>query len=118
MSSAFTIDDVLYQVRNMLQDQEKERYTDTHLLSSLNTAVSDMRRIRPDIVALQGVVPNYPFNTSHLNQGVRVPVDDMYYGPLISFVVGWTELADDEFTVDNRAATLLARFTNQLVAGG
>lgn len=118
MSISFTLDDTLYQARNMLHDVNKERYTDTHLLSCVNTAVGELKRIRPDIISLQGAISNYPYTMQNLGIGEKLPTDDMFYGPLISFVVGWAELIDDEFTVDNRAATLLARFTTQLTAGG
>ena len=101
-----------------LHDSEKVRYTDLHLLAALNTAVGEIRRVRPDIADIQVDIPNFPYVGNSINDGTRVPVDDMYYGPIISFVVGWAELIDDEFTVDGRANTLLTRFTQQLVAGG
>lgn len=116
--SVFTLDDVVYQARNMLQDTLKERYTDQHILAGLNVAVSEIKRIRPDIIDLQGSVPSFPYSAQQLGTQVQIPVEDMYFGPLISFTVGWAELADDEFAVDNRAATLLGRFTTQLMVGG
>lgn len=118
MSSSLTVNDILYQARLILQDTAAERYSDTNLLFALNFAISDMRRIRPDIIALQGTVQDFPFNTTQLAQNVRVPVDDMYYAPLVAFVAGWAELADDEHVDSTRAGSLLQRFASQLMLGG
>jgi hypothetical protein len=38
-----------------------------------------------------------------------------FYSPLVSFVVAWAEIVDDEFTNDGRAAALLANFKTELV---
>lgn len=118
MASVFTLEYTLKMARVLLQDAEKERYSDAELLDSLNMAITEMQRIRPDIPALFQPIQGFPWTTTSLNQGNLLPVDGKYFSPLVSFVTGWAELRDDEFATDNRAVTLLTRFQSQLTMGG
>lgn len=115
---AITLDQLAEQARFLLKDADKVRYPDDILAGALNVAITDMMRIRPDIVSLNGTITGFPYDGGSLSSGLALPVDDQFFGPLIAFVVGWVELVDDEFAVDNRAVTLLTRFQNQLVMGG
>lgn len=115
---SFSVDDVLAAARDLLQDDEKVRYNDVRLIRALNLAISNMRRVRPDIVALWQSIPNYPYTSGTVGGGVLLPVDDQFFDPLVSFVAGWVEMADDEFTIDNRANTLITRFSSQITLGG
>ena len=115
---AFTIDTVVSRAREILQDAEKDRYADQRLVDGLNLAITDMMRIRPDIPSLQTTIPNFPYKAADLGQSVLVPFNQKYMSPVVAYVAGWVELADDEFAVDNRAVSLLMRFQTQLVVGG
>lgn len=115
---AYSLDSILRQARTIIQDQDKERYSDQQLLDGVNVALGEMKRIRPDILTLQATLSNFPYGPQQLNAGVSLPVDDMFIGPVVGFVSGWAELSDDEFTVDSRASQLLQRFQSQLLVGG
>lgn len=114
----FTIDTVANRAREILQDADGDRYSDLRLVEALNLALSTMRRVRPDIPSLWKDIPGFPYTSLSLGQGIVLPVDAQYLEPLVFYVAGYAELADDEFTTDGRANTLLTRFTSQLAMGG
>ncbi len=115
---SFPIDQVVVNARAILQDPLGDRYAEQRYVDALNMALAEMQRIRPDIPALFAADPGFPYALTDLDQGIQLPVDGKYLSPITAFVAGWIELADDEFTVDNRAATLLTRFGSQLTMGG
>jgi len=120
-SMAWTVDQVVNEARRILQDENAitgYRYTDDHILTALNGGLGEVRRIRPDlfILSLTDDLPVYV--AADITAQTPLPIHDMFTMPLVSYVAGWIELADDEFTVDNRAVSLLTRFTQQLVMGG
>ena len=114
----FTIDTVIARAREILQDPLQDRYSNVRLMEALNLGLSAMRRVRPDIPALWEPITGFPFTTSDLGRGLVLPVDAQFLEPLVAYVAGYTELADDEFAVDGRANTLMTRFTAQLTMGG
>lgn len=74
-----------------------------------------MFRLRPDLfIEINYVIPEY----TTADMGETFPIELQFYNPVVQFVTGFTELADDEFTVDGRAATLLTAFKHQLIGGG
>jgi len=114
---SFAVVTIIDRARETLQDLEKDRYSDQRLLDALNMAISSMQRVRPDITALWDVIPDYPYSANNI-AGTLLPVSQQFLEPLVAFVIGWVEVSDDEFATDNRANTLLTRFTAQLMIGG
>jgi len=111
--------DLINDARVLLQDTVDSRYSDATLISTLNRGLKDLGRIRPDAF--------YDFyNANALNIPVITDTDpapagqtlwtevfgieDQFYTPLMSYVVGLTELIEDEFSVDGRAMAFVGQF--------
>jgi len=113
---------ILSQARSILQDRKAPyRYSEEELTEALNTALSEIRRLRPDAFAgtfTAGTTPQYSTDPSPVPPLLPLdadwPVDDMFFSPTVSYVSGYAELRDDEFTEDSRATSLLQRFALQL----
>lgn len=125
------IDDVISEVRLILNDQgiagSAYRFSNAQLLSALNTALRELYRYRPDAfignfttgVLSNNAVPTYAVGDLNLTPATALPVDDrLFFGPLVFYTAGRTELSDDEFTDNNRAMTLLTSFRQMLVGDG
>lgn len=115
---AKTYADVITEARELLQDsREPYRYDPQILLNILNRGLQAIARLRPDaywdtFTAESIVVPEI----AEGDLGDPFALDMMFYTPLVSFVVAWAEVVDDEFTVDGRAAQLFANFKTELLA--
>lgn len=114
---AKTYQTAITEAREILQDtQEPYRYGDPTLLNILNRALQELGRIRPDAFWTQFSVDDIvvPEVTSG-DLETAFPVPMQFYLPVVSFIVAWAEVIDDEFTVDGRAGTLLAQFKTQVM---
>ena len=106
------------EAREILQDTDVEyRYPDTTLLNILNRALQEIGRIRPDafwstFVTDDIVIPE--ITTLTLTNTFGLPTQ--FYLPVVSFIVAWTEVLDDEFTQDGRAGMLLTQFKQQVLS--
>ncbi len=113
-----TIGDIFDQIRTLLQDTDSSassgyRYSDDSLMMNLNMGLWEMYRIRPDIfLEIQFVVPQ--FDTGNL--AAPWPVERQWVPVIVYYVVGMTQLRDDEPTQDTRASAFLGKFTSMLVA--
>ena len=111
-----TLTSLLGAVRDILQDTKPDllneyRYSDAQLLEYLNSGYSELQRIRPDAwLAYVGQPLPYVDSNAAIPTD-PLPVDDIYFQPLVYWIAGNAELRDDTFTVDGRAATLLSMFT-------
>lgn len=114
---AKTYETLLMEAREVLQDTlPPYRYSDDLLVNKLNRGLQSMGRIRPDafwdtFAAGDIVIPEVTVGTL----ATLFPLPMQFYSPLVSFVVAWAEIVDDEFTNDGRAAALLANFKTELV---
>lgn len=108
-----TISDIVESSREILQDETVPyRYSDDRLVRTYNGALREAFRIRPDLfLGVSYVIPTY--TTSDV--ATDLVIEEQYYNAVVDFIVGWVELSDDEFTLDQRAAALLTAFRNQLV---
>lgn len=108
---------LLTEAREVLQDTlEPYRYSDDLLINKLNRGLQSMGRIRPD--AFWDTFANGDIVIPEVTTGTLAttfPLPMQFYSPLVSFVVAWAEIVDDEFTNDGRAAALLANFKTELV---
>lgn len=115
---AKTVSDAVTSARVILQDQDTPyRYSDEELVNYLNDALLEARKIRPDLFrAYWGTDTAFPeFTTADIASGTLIPIDNMFYNPLTYFMAGSAELRDDEFTVDNRAVTLMNQFSTKML---
>lgn len=98
--------DIIATVRDILQDQDVERYDDPSLLRALTMSITDLRRIRPDYFIGRFQQPIQPVRA--LSETIDLPMQ--VYSPLIEYTAGMAEMRDDEFTTDGRAQSMLNNF--------
>lgn len=114
---AKTVGDVILEARQLLQDQDSAhyRYPEADLYGYFNSALLEGRRTRPDLYrAYYGLAtPEYTV----ADVAVDFPISNLYFQAFPFFVAGVAELRDDEFTVNNRAITLLGTFTSKMKGG-
>lgn len=116
MAALSTVADYLAEARTLLQDKQTPyRYSDDELVSALNIGFREARRLRPDLfIAVFGAIPTY----SSTSTGTAVAFDEQYRNCLLYYIVGRSELRDEEDTTDSRAAALLGKFAAQLLSLG
>lgn len=119
---ASTISALLLEARALLQDvipagsPDGTRYTNQDLLDAFNDALLQARAKRPDLfldMGLRNPVPRYV--TADIGANTAFPIDQMLYPAFLYYIVGRSELRDDTFADDKRAAMLLTKFTAQLL---
>ena len=109
-----TVADYITEARRLLQDERPPyRYADANLISALNFAVLDARRLRPDLF-LGGfeTLPAYALSSD------AVALEPMYRRAFVWAIVGSVGLNDAEPAQDQRATYFMTRFTNTLLAVG
>lgn len=115
---AKTYQTAIDEAREILQDTVEEfRYSDGMLLNVLNRALQEIARIRPDAYwdtfsASDIVVPE--IETADLGDTFLLPMQ--FYSPIVSFIVAWAEIVDDEYTQDGRAGLLIQQFKAQVLS--
>lgn len=100
------VSEVITQARYILGDtQMPYRYTQAELVLHVNSAVGEVKRVRPDHFDgtqdddLQFVAEEDPF-----------PLQDLLFIPCVFYVAGTAELTDDEHVNSSRAAGGVQRF--------
>lgn len=115
---ALTIGGLLLEARGILQDTVSlsggSRYSDSDLIAAFNDALLQIRAKRPDAfidMGLRNPVPQYvmPGDSS-----TTFPIDPQYYPPVLFYVCGRTEMRDDPYADNKRAATLMQKFVGML----
>lgn len=125
---AKTLDDLVDEIRLMLKDRRVPyRYTQADVIEAINTALREVKRVRPDAwlsCCVDGTdgggtidMPDYTEADLGLLPATAFPIDEIFYMAVVFHVVGKLQLGDDEFAVDNRAMSLLASF-RQILLGG
>lgn len=115
---AKTYQTAINEAREILQDtDEPYRYDDSILLNILNRALQELGRIRPDafwttFLTDDIVIPE----VTTLDLSTTFPLPMQFYLPVVSFIVAWAEVLDDEFTQDGRAGMLLQQFKTQVLS--
>ena len=102
---AWTLNDLIVEVRQIVQDKADTRYDDSTVRRAAQIALSEVRRMRPDYFysSLHDPVPDLvqaPLTTT-------IPLPEFLRGSLTAFTAGWIELADSQFEDDARAIGLL-----------
>ncbi len=107
-----TVGNLVTQARTLLQDDAGDRWSDAKIYGSLNMGLLEARRVRPDFYRdTLEFIPRYD-PTTDVNEPVSFPVE--FIPALINFMVGYTQLIDDEATSDARATVFLNTFTAKL----
>ena len=115
---SFTVDQIIDGARYQLQDVDKDRHSDVRFLSAINAGLSELRGMRPDLIAFRSFVDdNFPLKEQIIKSGTALPLSAHFYTPLLDFVVGYVSMADDEAANDQRAVALLSRFKATLRQG-
>lgn len=112
MAALDTVADYLTYARALLQDQVVPyRYSDVELVQSLNTALAEAARLRPDLfmVAFRTALPTY----SAASTSASVALDVRYRNTVLLYIVGQAQLRDVEDVQDQRAIALLKLFAAQ-----
>lgn len=104
-----TFQDVINDVRVVLNDAEGVRYKTPELLSYANDGVQEGFRLRPDFR-----FGNYTASAQTYFAGDNVPFPSAYQMLLTHYVCFRAELRDDEYSQDGRAAALLSRFQAEM----
>lgn len=113
---ARTVGQIIASARGILSDQRVPyRYLTSDLAGYVSEAVSEARRVRPDlfILTLRDPTPIY----TEASLATEVPLPDSYFSQVVNFVAGRADLRDDEFANDGRAATLIQAFGIALTGG-
>lgn len=111
MAGLATVQDYITESRRLLQDIAAPfRYPDADLLEALNIGLMEARRLRADLFLPLYDVPLFTAVNSN-----PVTFDTMYRSALVYYIVGRAQLRDDEQTQDARAASLLTKFTAQML---
>jgi hypothetical protein len=105
------VSDVIIQARFALNDSvEPYRYTTPELVAHVNGAISEVRRVRPDIFDGRYDEP-LPYVSS---EGEDFPLPDTLFMLVAYYVAGTAELKDDEHVEIQRASGLLTKFQTGL----
>ena len=114
MPALETVGQYIEESRRLLQDEfTPYRYPDDDIVDALNIGLQEARRLRADLFLplfdMQWVDP------ATIDLQTPVTLDPMYRSTLVYYVVGRMQLRDDEPTTDQRAASLIQKFTMQLL---
>jgi hypothetical protein len=114
-----TVGTLIAEARQLLNDEVpisgEARFPDADLVSALNEGVLQVRAKRPDAFLGFGLRKPVPVYRLPDDADTTFPFDDMFYSPLLFYVVGRSELTEDTFSDDGRAVTLMSKFTSQLL---
>ncbi len=122
---AKTYKDVVTEARVLLQDTDSGgyRYSETNLIAIYNRALQAIGRVRPDACydlytdnSLE--VPELVESSPGSDQVIYTDafgLEMQFFNPLVSYIVGITEIIDDEYTEDGRAAMLLQAFKAEVL---
>lgn len=110
-----TVEEYVTTARVLLQDEvEPYRYEDAELLVSLNMAVMEARRIRPDMFLT--TFADLPGDFVAVDT-TEVDIDEQYRSAFLYYIVGHAQARDEEDVQDQRASTFLTLFRSQLRDG-
>ena len=115
----FTVGGLVGEARQLLNDtvpiSGAPRFTDSDLTNALNDAMLQVRAKRPDAFLRFGLRRTLPAYALPADAATVFPIDDMFYSPLLFYVVGRSELTEDTFSDDGRAVALMSKFVSQLL---
>ena len=114
-----TVQEYVDEARVLLQDGVVPyRYADAELLSGLNLAVYEARRLRPDIFLTTSLTASTAFSVTTYStvDTTAVAVDIMYRVAILYYILGHAQKRDEEDVTNTRANDYMARFTAKLLS--
>ena len=110
-----TVGQILARARVLLQDTvEPYRYGTPDLISALNEACMEAKRLRPDLY-LRTLNLTMPAFTAEGDAVTDDKIPSEYRPTFIYYIVGNAQLQDEEDVQDARATVFLNKFTAQLL---
>jgi hypothetical protein len=110
---------LLVEARGLLNDlvpiSGLPRFTDNDLIEIVNEGLIELKLKRPDAYLSYGLRKPIPKYSMPAASNVIMPFEDMFYSPLLFYVVGRAELVEDTFADNGRAITLLSKFNTLLL---
>ena len=99
---ARTVAEVLADASRTLNDEALVRYKQPELIGFVVDALQGLRNVRPDIFVGK-------LNTAigTLALASPLPVEEMFYRPIVDYVIGRAETKDDEHVVSARAQLMM-----------
>ena len=110
-----TVAQYVSEARRLLQDKNTPyRYQDTEIVLALNLAIGEAMRVRPELFQdyFDTDLPEYSIDDD--DEVVDIPAQ--FRMAFLYFIIGHSQLADEEDTTDTRAAALLNKFIAQLTS--
>ena len=101
----FLVQQVLDIARIPLNDIDKVRYTDDHLLDYFRMALLIARKDRPDLF-----IGQWDSTASDMTADDDFPIEESYVPYFADYITGRAELVDDEHTENARALGLIQNF--------
>lgn len=112
-----SIKEMVEDARVLLQDTRSPfRYRQSELVTNLNSALMQARRLRPDLFIGRFGKEDFAYTADRLEEPFPLPA--WYSEAFVEYMVGRAELRDDEFTNEGRAIALMNRFSSKLQAMG
>jgi len=104
------VSDMITRVRETVQDKDGDRYSDDRIIGAINLGVLDTRRGRPDLFIGRFDVPTpqYAAGTDEFD------LPEIMIPPIVAYVVGWIEMANDEHSDDGRAVAMMKKHAADL----
>ena len=119
VSISRTVGGLISEARQLLNDEipisGESRYADNELTTALNDALEQTRSKRPDAFLRYGLRIPLPIYVLPADAATLLPIEDQFHPPLLFYVVGRSELTEDTFSDDNRAVTMMGKFTSMLL---
>jgi len=91
------------------------RYTDEDLIQAFNSALLEVRAKRPDAFLEMGMRIDVPQFVMPDDKGMLFPLDQIFYPLCVYYIVGKSELREDEAAQEGRAGATLGKFTAGLL---
>jgi len=123
-----TYADLISEARDFTQDAVSPfRNEDVFYIRHINRGLGEIGRLRPDAfyelfdannlnipVVVESDDPD-SLVTPQVATTEEFQIDQMFYAPMLAYLIGMSEVQDDEFTDEGRAAMLLQQFRNTIL---
>jgi hypothetical protein len=110
-----TVGQIVARARTLLQDTvEPYRYATPDLISALNEACMEAKRLRPDLY-LRTLKLSLPSFVAEADTVTEEKIPSEYRTAFIYYIVGNAQLQDEEDTQDQRATVFLNKFAAQML---
>lgn len=110
-----TVGQIVARARTLLQDTvEPFRYPTPDLISALNEACMEAKRLRPDLY-LRTLNLTMPVFAAEADAVTDAKIPTEYRPAFVYYIVGNAQLQDEEDVQDQRATVFLNKFTAQML---